>query len=98
MTTKEFGQEVIRDEALRKKMHEVQTLEEGYAIARGMGVTDDQDTFLAEMKKGYMEFLREHREIDMPNMHMGELGDDQLINISGGKEDWAYYIGMCGCA
>lgn len=98
MTTREFGQEVIRDTALRKKMHEIQTLEEGYAIARGMGVTDDQETFLAEMKKGYMEFLREHSEIDMPDMPAGELRDEQLINVSGGKEDWTYYLGMCGCA
>ena len=96
MTTKEFGQEVIRDEALRKKMHEVQTLEEAYAIARGMGVTDDQDTFLAEMLKGEMEYLREHSDEDLP---CGELRDEDLLKVSGGNEgDFLAGLAMCGCA
>lgn len=96
MTVKEFGEKVMSDEALRKKMHELQSVEEGYAIAREMGVTVDQETFLTEMLKGEMEYLREHDDEELP---CGELTDEQLLNVSGGNEgDLLAGLAMCGCA
>lgn len=96
MTIKEFGEKVMSDEVLRKKMHEVKSVEEGYAIAREMGVTVDQETFLAEMLKGEMEYLREHSDEELPN---GELSDEALLRVSGGNEgDLLAGLAMCGCA
>lgn len=94
MTTKEFSKKVMSDEALRKKMQEIQSVEEGYAIAKSMGVTDDQETFLSEMMKGEMEYLREHGEIDLPE---GELNDEALMNVAGGNEgSLLANLAMCG--
>lgn len=96
MTVKEFGEKVMSDEALRQKMHELKSVEEGYAIAKGMGVTVDQETFLAEMLKGEMEYLREHSDEDLP---CGELRDEDLLKVSGGNEgDFLAGLAMCGCA
>lgn len=95
MTTKEFFEKVMSDEALRKKMHEIQTVEEGYAIARELGVTDDQQTFLSEMMKYELAYLRESGATDLPD---GELPDEDLLNVAGGNEGSCLgYLAACGC-
>lgn len=96
MTVKEFGEKVMSDEVLHKRMQGLQSVEEGYAIAREMGVTVDQETFLAEMLKGEMEYMREH---DFDEMPCGELRDEDLLKVSGGNEgDFLAGLAMCGCA
>lgn len=49
MTTKEFIEKVLKDETLNKKLAATHTPEEGYAVAREAGLTDDFKTFAAAL-------------------------------------------------
>lgn len=51
MTTKEFIEKLAKDEELCKKLTATKTAEEGYAVAKEAGVTDDLKTFVAAVAK-----------------------------------------------
>lgn len=51
MTTKEFIEKLAKDEELCKKLTATKTAEEGYAVAKEAGVTDDLETFVAAVAK-----------------------------------------------
>lgn len=51
MKTKDFINTLKENEDLAKKLTHVKNADEAYEIAKENGVTDDSDTFIAEMKK-----------------------------------------------
>ena len=74
MTTQEFINKMAEDETLAKKMSECKSPEEAYEVAKESGLTDDIEIFKAVMTEV-------NRQVK------GELSDDELENIAGGKDN-----------
>ena len=49
MTTKEFFEKAAEDKTLYQKLSAARTAEDGYAVAREAGLTDDFKAFIAAM-------------------------------------------------
>ncbi|MGN0648809.1 MAG: Nif11-like leader peptide family RiPP precursor [Oscillospiraceae bacterium] len=79
MTTKEFIEKMSKDEAVAKKMESCKSPEEAYEAAKEAGLTDDIESFKATMTA-------------INKQLKGELSEEELENISGGKEE---QIGVC---
>ena len=71
MTTPEFMQKIVQDEALRSTMSAYKTPEEAYEAAKSHGLTDDKETFMATMTAAQKAIS-------------GELTDEELEEIAGG--------------
>lgn len=74
MTTKEFIEKALKDDALRAKLAGCKSPEEAYAVAKEAGLSDGLDAFTAVMTAAEKRVS-------------GELSDEELRDIAGGF-DW----------
>ena len=77
MTTKEFIENMLKDEDIAKKMEGCKAPEEAYKVAKEAGLTDDIETFKAIMTA-------------VNKRVSGEISDEELNRVAGGTYAEAY--------